>query len=155
MKKIAALLLLATAIVSPSFAMAKDVTVSARLINYSGNSAYLAVYLTDANGSLQQTLWLAGSKTRYYGDLRGWVRSLGNATSVNIDGVTGASVGGGQTLTVKANIADNLIDAGYQIHIDTAVEHGGEYADDAVIPLTSAGGTVDGTGYLKSATLSL
>lgn len=155
MKKIAALLMLATALVSPSLASAKDVMVEAKLINYSGNAAYLAVYLTNANGALQQTLWLAGSKTRYYGDLRGWVRALGNVTSVNIDGVTGASVGGGQTLTVKANIADNLIDAGYVIHVDTAVEHGGQYADDAVVPLTSSGGSANGTGYLKSVTVSL
>lgn len=154
MKKLAALLMLATALVAPSVALARDITVKAQLVGYSGNAAYLAVYVTAADGTLAQTLWLAGGKTRYYGALRGWVQSLGNATSVDIDGITGASVGGGQTLTVHASIADNLIDAGYSVHIDTAVEHGGEYANDAVIPLTSAGGTVDGTAYLRSATLS-
>lgn len=154
MKKLAAMLMLATALATPSLAFAKDITVTTKLINYSGNAAYVAVYLTSADGALAQTLWLAGGKTRYYGALRGWVQSLGNASSVNIDGVTGASVGGGQTLTVHASIADNLIDAGYKVHIDTAVEHGGEYADDAVIPLTAAGGTVDGAAYVSSATLS-
>lgn len=51
---------------------------------------------------------------------------------------------------MTAELADTLLDAGYKIHVDTAVEHGGEYADDAVIDLTSAPASVTGSGYVDS-----
>jgi hypothetical protein len=155
MKKIVLLLLSATALVTPSLAFAREVTIETRLINYSGNAAYLAVYLTKADGSYDQTLWLAGQKQRYFGALRGWVKAIANEAQISVDGITGASVGGGQMLQVKADLADSLIDAGYVIHVDTAVEHGGEYADDATIPLTSTGGSAQGTGYVSTLSLSL
>lgn len=155
MKKLAALLLLATALVTPSLASAREVTIDTKLVNYSGNNAYLAIYLTKADGTYDSTLWVAGTKTRYLGALGGWVKAISGQSSISIDGISGASVGGGQTLTVKANIADNLIDAGYVIHVDTAVEHGGEYADDAKTTLTSSGSQVDGTGYVSTLKVSL
>lgn len=155
MKKLAAILMLATALVAPGVALARDVTIEAQMVRYSGNSAYLAVYLTDPSGTYQSTLWVAGHKTRYYGTLRGWVQGVSQAGSVNLDGITGASVGGGGTLTVHANLADALIDAGYQIHVDTAVENGGEFTNDAVIAVTAAPATVDGTGYVSKLSISM
>lgn len=155
MKKLAAMLMLATALVAPAVAMARDVTIEASLVQYSGHSAYLAVYLTNPDGSYNSTLWVSGQKSKYYGDLRGWARGASSAGSLNLDGITGASVGGGQTLTVHANLADTLLDAGYQIHVDTAVENGGQYADDAVIALTSTPATATGTGYVNTIALGL
>lgn len=157
MKKLIASLLLCTALIAPAAAMAREVTIETKLINYSGNAAYLAVYLTKPDGSYDSTLWVSGTKTRYLGDLSGWVSAMRNsgATSLSLDGISGASVGGGRTLTVKADLADALIDAGYTIHVETAVEHGGEYPDDATIPLSAAGGTVDGTGYVSKLSVSM
>lgn len=151
MKKLIATLLLCTALIAPAAAMAREVTIDTTLVKYSGNAAYLAVYLTKPDGSYDSTLWVSGTKTRYLGDLSGWVSAMraSGATSLSLDGITGASVGGGQTLTVKADLADALIDAGYTIHVETAVEHGGEYPDDATIPLSATGGTVDGSGYVS------
>lgn len=157
MKKIIASLLLCTALVAPAAAMAKDVTIDTKLVNYSGRSAYLAVYLSKPDGSYDSTLWVSGTKTRYLGEMRGWVSAMQNAgeTSLTLDGISGASVGGGQTLTVHANLADALIDAGYTIHVETAVEHGGEYPDDAVAPLTSTPQQVAGTGYVSTLSVSM
>ena len=157
MKKLIAALLLCTALVAPAAAMAREVTIATKLVNYSGNAAYLAVYLANADGTYQSTLWVSGTKQRYLGELTGWVSAMrkSGATSVTLDGITGASVGGGQTLTVKADLADALIDAGYTIHVETAVEHGGEYADDAVAPLNSTAQKVDGTGYVSSLSVSM
>lgn len=153
MKKLAAMLMLATALVAPGMAMARDFTIETSLVQYSGPAAYLAVYLTNPDGSYYSTLWVSGQKSKYYGDLRGWARAASSAGSLNLDGITGASVGGGQTLTVHASLADTLLDAGYQIHVDSAVEHGGQYADDAVIPLTSTPATATGTGYVNTISL--
>ncbi len=154
MKKLAAILMLTTALVLPGAVRAADITVQAQMAPYSGNAAYAAVYLTDAAGNYQSTLWVAGYKTRYYGALRGWAQGVRQAGSLNLDGITGASVGSGETLTVHASLADALIDAGYVIHVDTAVEDGGEITDDAVIPLTSAPSTVKGTGYIGTLSVS-
>lgn len=153
MKKLAAMLMLATALVSPSIAMAADITIRTTLVQYSGHAAYLAVYLTGPDGRYESTLWIAGQKSKYFGDLRGWARAASTGGSLNLDGITGASVGGGETLTVHATLADTLLDAGYKIHVDTAVENGGSYADDAVIALSSAPATASGTGYVNSISL--
>lgn len=155
MKKLAAMLMLATALVAPAVAMARDVTIQTSLVQYSGHAAYLAVYLTNPDGSYNSTLWVSGQKSKYYGDLRGWARAASSAGSLNLDGITGASVGGGQTLTVHANLAVALLDAGYQIHVDSAAENGGQYADDAVIALTSTPATAAGTGYVNTVSLGL
>lgn len=155
MKKLVALLMLATALVAPGVAMAGDVTIQTSLVQYSGPPAFLAIYLTNPDGSYNSTLWVAGQKSKYYGDLRGWARAASTGGSLNLDGITGASVGGGQTLTVHANLADTLLDAGYQVHVDSAVENGGQYADDAVITLTSTSATAAGTGYVNTISLGL
>ena len=154
MKKFAAMLMLATALIAPGAAMAREVTIAATLTPYSGPEAYLAVYLMDADGNYNSTLWVSGHKSKYYGALRGWIAGVSSAGGVNLDGITGASVGSGESLTVHADIADALIDAGYEIHIDTAVEHGGEYIDDAVIPLTSTPASATGTGYVDSVSIT-
>jgi hypothetical protein len=155
MKKLVATLMLATALVAPGVALARDVTIETTMVRYSGHAAYLAVYLTDASGAYYSTLWVAGHKTKYYGTLRGWVQGVSRAGSVTLDGITGASVGGGETLTVHADLADTLIDAGYQIHVDSAVEDGGEFSDDVVIGLNSTPATVDGTGYISKLSVTM
>jgi len=156
MKKIIAALLLCTALVAPGVAMARDVTIATKLVNYTGRAAYLAVYVTKPDGTYDSTLWLSGTKQRYLGDLRGWVSALrSSGASLTLDGITGASVGGGKTLTINANLADAMIDAGYQIHVETAVEDAGEYPDDAVAPITSAPQQVSGAGYVSTLSVSM
>ncbi len=78
---------------------------------YGGDGAYLAIYLTDKAGKLQQTIHVAGGKAKYHKHLSAWYRQSGG----RIDGTTGASVGSGRSLTVSAEIADALIDAGFEI----------------------------------------
>lgn len=154
MKKLVAALIVTTALVSPTMAAARDVTVTAQMTTYRGNNAFLAIYVTDAAGALQTTLYIAGRNTRYYRNLRGWARAV--QALGRIDGVTGASVGSGRTLTFTATIADALIEAGYQIRVDSAVEHGAANAAEIVIPLTqaSAGVPFAGIGYVASMTVA-
>ncbi len=157
MKKLIASLLLCTALVAPSAAFARDVTITTTLTGYSGLAAYLAVYVTKPDGTYDSTLWVSGGKQRYLRELRGWVNAMTSTgmTTLSIDGITGASVGSGQTLTINANLADAMIDAGYQVHVETAVEHGGEYPDDAMVPITSAGQKVTGSGYVATLAVSM
>lgn len=132
-------------------AASRPVTLTTTMKSYRGDGAYLAIYVTDAQGKVLQTLHVAGRKAKYHKHLRDWNRSTGNARQP-IDGVTGASVGSGRTLKVQVELADTLIDAGYQIRIDSSVEDQSDYAADAIAPLakTAAGKPVAGKGYVQS-----
>lgn len=156
MKKIVTTLLLATALVTPEIAFAKNVTITTQVASYGGPYAYVAIYLTGPDGRYESTIWVAGQRAQYQRHLRGWVRSAG-ADAGRVDGITGASVGSGQTLKLNVNIADALIDAGYQIHVDSAVENYGEYPDNIVAPLSAAksGVAVSGNGFVKSLTVNM
>lgn len=128
----------ACALALPVAAQARTLTVTTQLKNYGGDGAYLAVYLTDAKGAYAGTLWVAGGKAKYYKHLSDWNRlSAGDARRVQ--GITGASVGAGRTLKVTADLADALIDAGYEIRVDAAVEDMRESPSEVRVPLTAAG----------------
>lgn len=134
----------------PSVASARQVSLETQLTNYGGDGAYVAIYLTDRNGRYQSTLWVAGPKPKYWRHLRDWYRATGGTAKV--DGISGASVGAGKTLRVTVELADALVDAGYEIHIDTAVEKMKENPSEVVVPLTAAGAgkPAAGRGYVKS-----
>ena len=156
MRKLTVVLCLAAAVALPFLAQAREVTFTTELKPYGGDGAYLALYLTDANGQYRRTLWLAGAKSKYYKHLRDWARGSGLRSS-EYDGLTGASVGSGRSLKITVDLADELIDAGYQVRVDTAVEDMRDNRADVVVPLTSegAGKPVSGRGYVQSFTYDL
>lgn len=151
MKKLTLALAMAAIIALPTLAEARDVTFTTELKNYRGDGAYLALYLVDANGKYQRTLWLAGKKTKYYKHLADWARGSGLRSS-EYDGVTGASVLSGKTLNVTVDVAQELIDAGYEVRVDTAVEDMRDNRADVSAPLTSdgVGKSFPGRGYVQS-----
>jgi len=153
MKKLTAILMLATAFSVPGLAYAMDMKLEIQVSNYQGPPAYLAVYLTKPDGAYDSTLWIAGGRSQYYRHLRGWFRQYDGS---RLDGITGASVGSGRTMEASVPIADTLIDAGYSIHVDSAVENGMENRDDVVLPLTKAnsGQIVSGGGYVAAMRIS-
>jgi hypothetical protein len=126
------------------------VTLETQLSSYGGDGAYLAIYLTDRSGKYHSTLWLAAPKAKYWRHLSDWYRATGGTAKV--DGISGASVGAGQTLRVTVELADALLDAGYQIRIDTAVEKMKDNPAELAVPLTATGTAkaIAGRGYVKS-----
>ena len=146
---------IAGALAVPSLASARTVTLETTLSNYGGDGAYLAIYLTDASGAYKSTLWVAAPKAKYWRHLSDWYRATGGKAKV--DGISGASVGAGTTLRVTADVADALLDAGYQIHIDAAVEDMRDSPSEIVVPLTSsgAGQPAAGRAYVQSFTYSM
>ncbi|HQW80465.1 MAG: DUF2271 domain-containing protein [Rhodanobacteraceae bacterium] len=151
MNKIMLSLCLAGAIALPGLAQARPVTLTTQLKSYGGNGAYLAIYLTNSTGQYQKTLWVSGKKTKHYKNLRDWARGSG-LKPAEVDGVSGASVGSGRALKVTVDIADALIDAGYEIRVDSAVEDGRDNPADVRTPLTTlgAGKPATGRGYVQS-----
>ncbi|MCK6453691.1 MAG: DUF2271 domain-containing protein [Alphaproteobacteria bacterium] len=153
MKPLLAALAVTTALTLPGLAMARPVTLTTTLNDYGGNGAYLALYVTDAAGAYKGTLWMAGDKSKYYGNLGDWTRgSGGNLNEIN--GITGASVGAGRSLKVTLDLADALFDAGYKLHIDAAAEKMRDSPSEVIVPLTAAGAgkPVAGRRYIRSFT---
>lgn len=153
MKSLLAMLAVTTALTLPGLAMAGQVTFTTTLSNYGGDGAYLAYYVTDAEGKYAGSLWMAGGKARYYEHLSGWYRATGG-DNAEINGITGASVGAGRSLKITLDLADTLFDAGYQLHIDSAVEDMRDSPNEIVVPLTSSGSgqTVKGKRYIADFT---
>ena len=151
MKKILFALGLAIAVSVPALAQAREVTFTTELLNYGGDGAYLSLYLTDASGKYQGTLWVAGKKSKYYKHLSGWARG-GRLDPAEYDGLTGASITAGGTLKITLNLDDALIDSGHEVRIDTAVEDMRDNRADIAVPLTSEGSgkPVTGRGYVRS-----
>ena len=141
----------ACALTLPAMAHGRQVTLSTTLKNYGGDGAYLAVYLTDAKGAYVRTLWVAGGKAKFYKHLADWNR-LSAGDGKRLQGVTGASVGAGRTLKVTADLADVLIDAGYEIRIDAAAEDMRDSPSEIRVPLSSAqaGKPQVGKQYIQS-----
>ena len=156
MKKLTLALCMAGVLALPGLAQARPVTLTTQLQSYSGDGAYLAIYVTDAAGQYKKTLWVAGKKTKYYKHLRDWARGSGMKAS-EFDGVSGASVGNGRSLKVTVELADALIDAGYEIRVDTAVEDQRDNPSEVRVPLTvkNKGKPAAGTGYVKSFTYDM
>lgn len=143
----------ACALAVPALGQAREVTIATQLKNYGGDGAYIAAYLTDAKGAYVKTLWVAGGKAKYHKHLSDWSRlSAGDAK--RLDGVTGASVGAGRTLKVTAELADALIDAGYEIRLDAAAEDMRDSPSEVRLPLSTAnaGKPQPGKQYIQSVT---
>lgn len=155
MKSILAALAITTALIMPAAVQAKTVTMNINMARYGGNGAYLALYLTDANGAYAGSLWMAGGKTKYYRHLSDWARLTGG-NPAEVAGITGASIGSGQGGYLSLDIADALFDAGYTLHIDAAVEDMRESPNEIAVPLTSAaaGTPVQGSRYIADFTYS-
>lgn len=151
-----ATLAVTTVLAFPAAALAKPVTLTTTLKDYGGNGAYLAIYVTDKNGAYAGSLWMAGTKSKYYQHLANWYQATGGDTA-QIDGITGASVGSGRTLEVTLDLKDALFDAGYTLHVDAGVEDMRDSPDDVKVPLTSAGaGTpVKGRRYISTFTYGM
>lgn len=150
MHKTAFSLALAGVAALPALGQAREISLQTTLKEYRGNEAYLAIYVTDAQGNYQRTLWVSGKKAKYYKHLRDWVRA-GNRPA-EYDGLTGASVGSGETLEVAVELEDALIDTGYEIRIDSAVEDKRDQRAEIIVPLTQQPTTVSGgtQGYVDS-----
>tara|TARA_R110001583_G_scaffold17659_2_gene71122 strand:+ start:1749 stop:2219 length:471 start_codon:yes stop_codon:yes gene_type:complete len=155
MKYLAMVMCLVTASLLSAQTSAREIALTTELKNYAGDGAYLAIYLTNAAGQYQETLWIAGQKSKYYKHLSGWARGSGLRTS-EYDVLTGASVTSGKTLTVTLDLADAFIDTGFQLRVDSSVEDMRDHRNDVVVPLTSegAGKPVNGNGYVKTFTYS-
>lgn len=129
---------LACAVALPTLAQARPVTIETQLHAHGAGGSYLALYLTDARGAYAGTLAVAYHKAKYLKHLSDWQR-LSATDGKRLAGITGASVGAGRTLKISLELADTLIDAGYELRLDAAEEDLGDTPSAVRIPLTRSG----------------
>lgn len=129
---------------------AEEATVLIQLNDYTGKSAYFSLYLVDAEGRYQRTLWVSGTDVRYHPDMPRWWRYISRAPQ-DIHALTGASTAAGDRAVIKIDLEPGLIDSGYRLRVETAVEDQATYPDDAEVDLTQAaqGEKIAGTGYVR------
>ena len=156
MKTLISALAATTAITTPLAANATELTLDTDMANYGGEKAYLAYYITDADGNYVRHLWLAAGKARWWDSLRDWFLAT-NGDASEIAGLSGASVGSGRSLSVTVDVEDALINAGYQIRVDSSVEHMANMPAEVIVPLTdeAAGKPVSGKGFIASFTFDM
>lgn len=146
---------LCAAIISVDQAEAKKITATVNMKSFRGPPAYVALYLTKPNGQFHSTVAVRGGKQKYRRHLRGWFRGV-SKSGRPVDGVSGASVGSGRSFEVQADIADALLNAGYKLHVDTAVEDVADYRGEATLELNpdKSQASARGKGFVKSVTIS-
>ncbi len=136
-------------------ANARPVTIDLTMADYSGNPAFLVAYVVDEKGLYASTLYAAGSNGRYFEHLDRWYRMFMRNRG-NVDGTTGASMGAGGHANFTVEVPDKLLNAGFTLRIESAVESQYYVADEAATPLDDAhnGVAVNGTRYLSTLTVS-
>ena len=142
--------LMASAAAVP-MAEARPLSITVDAASFSGPKAYVAVYLTDPQGKLYDTLWVAGPDTRYHSHLSNWSRMKHNS-KVRISAVTGASLRSGGSLKFSADIANSKIAAGYKIMVDASIEDRGDWRRAAVLTLGKQTST-DGGAIIRRLTV--
>nr|WP_311456570.1 DUF2271 domain-containing protein [uncultured Capnocytophaga sp.] len=121
-----------------------------QMTNYNGEAAYMVVSLIDPQGNYQKTLYVFGDNGKYYDSLKKWFVFYQDKKE-KIDAVTGASITQGDRKTITLNLDKNLLDQGYKIRFESAVEDQNYYTTDAEVPFSSESlkGKTEGSGYVR------
>ncbi|WP_028298530.1 DUF2271 domain-containing protein [Olivibacter sitiensis] len=121
-----------------------------QMTNYMGEGAYIVISVIDSKGAYVKTLYVLGSDKKWYPDVKEWYKAYSKKPA-NISAITGASVTGGDRSVNVIEIENAMINAGYKLRFETAVEDKEYYVKDLEIPLT--GETLkarnEGTGYIR------
>lgn len=121
-----------------------------QLTNYKGLGAYIVVSLVDKQGKYVKTLYMMGKDQKWYDTMKEWDKAL-RKKKENLNAITSASVSDGNRSTTTFVLDESLINKGYTIRFESAVENLSYYTVDAEIPFTTAALTekTNGKGYIR------
>ena len=127
-----------------------------QMANYTGEGAYMVVSLIDPEDHYVKTLYVFGDNSKYYDSLKKWF-GFHSEKQEKIDAITGASITQGDRKNIVLDLDKNLLDQGYKIRFESAVEDQYYYTTDAQVPFTTEAlkGKTEGTGYVRYVRLSL
>ena len=120
-----------------------------QLTNYKGDGAYIVASLINPQGKYEQTLQVLGDDPEWYSELTEWWKFYGKRQT--IDGITGATISGGERAVKVITIEDSKLNKGYKIRFETAVEDNKYYTQDAEVELKTENlnTKINGKGYIR------
>ncbi|OEK04008.1 DUF2271 domain-containing protein [Roseivirga misakiensis] len=121
-----------------------------QLTNYGGEGAYVVLSLLNDQGEYVETLSVHGDDEDWYEDLPAWYEFY-PPNKEKIDGMAGASISSGGRKVASLKVDASLINAGYKLRFETAVEDQDYHEKDLEIDLTEevAGQRLKGNGYIR------
>lgn len=154
-KKIIFIVFLVFSIHNLTYAQQSKYKCMIQMTGYQGLKAYVVVSLVDAKGNYEKTLAVLGPDKQWYNTLTEWYK-FQNSSKEKINGLTGASIGGGDRAVKTFEIESSKMNKGYTIRFESAVEHQKYHKIDVEVPVTDAGITerVEGEGYVRFVKLS-
>jgi len=121
-----------------------------QMTNYTGEGAYVVISLINPEGEYDKTLYVQGTDNEWYSEIPEWWKFYGKRR-VDIDAISGATISGGNRTVSVLQIPSNVIDKGYSIRFETAVEDQEYHTKDVQFELTSVSlkGKVEGIGFIR------
>ncbi len=121
-----------------------------QMINYNGEGAYVVVSLINPKGDYEKTLHVHGKDKEWFSEIYEWWKFYGKKRP-NIDGISGATISGGERAVSIIKISDEKINSGYSIRFETAVEDQEYFKEDVQFKLTteSVSSQVNGKGFIR------
>ena len=121
-----------------------------QLVNYSGEGAYIVVSIIDKKNDYKKTIKVIGDDDEWYPDISKWYPYY-LKNSKDMDGVTGATISGGERTVFSFDIDEKYFDGNHNLRFETAVEDQKYEADDLNFNLqkTSIVGQHSGSGYIR------
>ena len=119
-------------------------------VNYSGEGAYIVVSIIDKKNDYKKTIKVIGDDDEWYPDISKWYPYY-LKNSKEMDGVTGATISGGERTVFSFDIDEKYFDGNHNLRFETAVEDQKYEADDLNFNLqkTSIVGQHSGSGYIR------
>ena len=128
------------------------------MIEYRGEAAYFVISVVDAEDNYLKTLYVLGNDKTWFSDMKAFwqhIRENNLYSDENfyplIDGISGATIAGGQRRIFPLQIPIELMDQGHRLRFETAVEDKGYHADDVVLELSQAAMNeqYSGSGFIQ------
>ncbi|MEM9051767.1 MAG: DUF2271 domain-containing protein [Bacteroidota bacterium] len=121
-----------------------------QLVNYDGEGAYIITSLVDPEGEYEKTLYVVGEDDEWYHLIDEWWTYFGREKR-SLDGITGATVGGGERKIYTFEVENKYLDQGYKIRFETSVEDQKYHPVDLELALESElpSKPVKGSGYIR------
>ncbi len=123
-------------------------------INYNGEGAYIIVSLMDPEGNYDETLYILGEDPEWYHMIDEWWSFFGKKRR-STDGITGATIAGGERKVFVLEIPSDKFDTGYKLRFETSVEDQKYFPADLEIYLNGELGAdkYEGSGYIQQVRL--
>lgn len=135
-----------------------DTKCMVQMTDYRGEAAYLVISIVDENDNYLKTLYVMGNDKTWFSDMKAFwqhLRANDMYTDENfyplIDGISGATISGGQRRVFPLQIPVEFLNKGNRLRFETAVEDKGYHTEDVVLDLNqdALSENYKGSGFIR------